>query len=321
MWLRRRQASTLSTEWLYLIVKQRGTLKVERARQLPGVFVVWIQWFTDSIAQWHRQDESRYLLDEEQAHQDVVASSPPSDPNAVSSDTDPEALVGDGDDDDTEDAFDEVQIPNGSQPTPVQGEHEGRNSAPPEGELNLNEVDWQDVNDEVEAAMAESDSEDETGSVGGSARSSVVSEDDYMDEDRNIERCAAGSSCDQAICINSESLLVDSQPQTPRHQRKRLRSVTPSESGSVADALRSPLQKRKKVAADRSGMSKLKMAMSATEIGGGAAEIETGDESNPSSPVHENGSQGSIEEESSDDGDGEEIDDDFLAREMEEELG
>ena len=61
--------------------------------------------------------------------------------------------------------------------------------------------------------------------------------------------------------------------------------------------------------------------MSAPGIGSGAAEIETGDESNPSSPVHENGSQGSIEEESSDDGDGEEIDDDFLAREMEEELG
>ena len=74
-------------------------------------------------------------------------------------------------------------------------------------------------------------------------------------------------------------------------------------------------------------MSKLKMAMSATEIGGaeaGFAESEAGDESNPSSPVHENGSQngshgsqGSYEEDTSD---GEEIEDDFLAREMEAEL-
>ena len=92
----------------------------------------------------------------------------------------------------------------------------------------------------------------------------------------------------------------------------------------MPDVLRSPLSKRKRVAAGRSGMSKLKMAMSVTEIGG-EGESEAGDESNPSSPVHENGShgsQGSFEdEESSDDGDGDEIDDDFLAREMEEELG
>lgn len=124
----------------------------------------------------------------------------------------------------------------------------------------------------------------------------------------------------------NSNLTFPSLPQT-RRDRKRLRSVTPSESGSAPDVLRSPLSKRKKVAAERSGMSKLKMAMSATEIGGeaGGAESEAGDESNPSSPVYENGShesQGSYEEESSlDEGDGDEIDDDFLAKEMEEELG
>ena len=150
---------------------------------MPNVQVVWIQWFSDCIAQWRRQDESRYLLDEEPVPPDAVASSPPSDPNAVSSDTDPEALVGDGDDDDMEDVLEpnEGQPPsiNGSKPASVQ---EGRGSAAPDGELDLNEVDWQDVNDEVDAAMMESDSEDEDGGR-GSTRSSVVSEDESMMED------------------------------------------------------------------------------------------------------------------------------------------
>lgn len=61
---------------------------------------------------------------------------------------------------------------------------------------------------------------------------------------------------------------TSSAPGTPG-RRKRLRSSTPSElendlTGS--DSLRSPLSKRKKIAADRSGLSKLKEGITAGEI-------------------------------------------------------
>jgi RNA polymerase II subunit A-like phosphatase len=54
--------------------------------------------------------------------------------------------------------------------------------------------------------------------------------------------------------------------------RKRLRSSTPSEVRGVNDeggddALRSPLAKRKRLAAERSGASKLKQEVSAAEVG------------------------------------------------------
>ena len=92
--------------------QQRGTQKVEKAKSQPGIFVVWLQWFTDSVAQWKRQDERRYLLDvndESSPQNDIASSSPPSDPNAISTDTDPEGLVGDGDDDEMlEDLLDEM---------------------------------------------------------------------------------------------------------------------------------------------------------------------------------------------------------------------
>ena len=43
--------------------RKRGTIKVDRARKIPGIHVVWFAWFVDSIAQWRRLDEQRYLLD------------------------------------------------------------------------------------------------------------------------------------------------------------------------------------------------------------------------------------------------------------------
>ena len=100
---------------------------------------------------------------------------------------------------------------------------------------------------------------------------------------------------------------------TPR-RRKRLRSLTPSEFQNVPDGLKSPLAKRKKLAADRSGLSRLKQTISADELQ--SADIEM------SAPMKE------IEEEDDEESEGsdsesaaEEIDDDFLARELEDELG
>lgn len=127
---------------------------------------------------------------------------------------------------------------------------------------------------------------------------------------------------------------------TPRSKRKRLRSLTPSEANSVVPslgdpALRSPLSKRKKLSADRFGAgSKLRESLtvppsgSTTSAQGSRAgslapsENGTGVGSKPGTPQKDqkisSGDEG-------DDDDGSEaafdIDDDFLAREMEEELG
>ena len=80
---------------------------------------------------------------------------------------------------------------------------------------------------------------------------------------------------------------------TPRAKRKRLRSSTP-----LDDSLRSPLAKRKKMAADRN--SRLKEGITAEEVewsGEKRRRVEVDDEED------------------------DEIEDDFLARDLQEEWG
>lgn len=86
------------------------------------------------------------------------------------------------------------------------------------------------------------------------------------------------------------------------------------------DGLRSPLAKRKKLAAERTGYSKLKEGVTASEL----VEEHSSQESNKSATSgngdaridHENG-----DDEDEDDADEDDEDDDFLARELEDELG
>jgi RNA polymerase II subunit A-like phosphatase len=97
--------------------------------------------------------------------------------------------------------------------------------------------------------------------------------------------------------------------------RKRLRSVTPSEGGvngenKVHDALRSPLAKRKKIASDRSGYSKLKEAITADDLKEVPLEEGEGVELPPRSA-----------DEAEEEFEEEEDEDDFLARELGEEWG
>lgn len=54
----------LSPSITHLVAAKRGTMKVDAARKKPQVQVVWLNWFTDSIALWRRQDERPYLLDD-----------------------------------------------------------------------------------------------------------------------------------------------------------------------------------------------------------------------------------------------------------------
>lgn len=108
---------------------------------------MWLSWFTDSIALWRRQDETPYLLDDPSAV--APSSSPILDPHQISSDPEPDA-----DDWDVE-------------PAPA-----GNTS------LELNDIDWNDINDEVEAAMNESDDEDDALSDKSSIKSGLLSDND-----------------------------------------------------------------------------------------------------------------------------------------------
>ena len=95
--------------------------------------------------------------------------------------------------------------------------------------------------------------------------------------------------------------------------------MTPSDIGTagIDDVLRSPLAKRKKMAAERSGASKLKEAFSAADIAAAAARTEQA--SKVSTPTSNEDIE-IIEEEEEEDVEVDE-EDDFLARELGEDWG
>jgi RNA polymerase II subunit A-like phosphatase len=114
------------------------------------VKIVWLAWFTDSVALWRRQDESTYLLDEPPVA--GPSSSPTTNAQQISSDPDP-----DGDDWDEDPG-------------------EGKDGT----SLEFAAINWDDINDEVEAAMNESDDE--------SVRSEMRSEEEWTDEANSVVR-------------------------------------------------------------------------------------------------------------------------------------
>jgi len=158
-------------------------------------------------------------------------------------------------------------------------------------------INWNDINDEVEAAMNESDDEGDVAPT----NALIASEDEWTDESNSV---------------------ISERASTPTMKRKR-RSVTPSEgrgvpvkggTGSGDEGLRSPLAKRKKLAAGRSGYSRLKEAITADEL-------EPIPESEMAFALPSGLGASEVPEEDGDDGDDEEEEDDFLARELEEEWG
>jgi RNA polymerase II subunit A-like phosphatase len=133
---------------------QHGTIKVDAARKRGGTKIVWLSWFTDSIALWHRQDETPYLLDGPSLNTSQPSSSGPTvDSQHVPSDPDLDA-----------DDWDE-------EPATI-GKSTGR------AEFDLGEIDWNDVNDEVDAAMNESDDDDDSRSERSGMRSANPSDDE-----------------------------------------------------------------------------------------------------------------------------------------------
>ncbi|KAJ3845307.1 hypothetical protein F5878DRAFT_689607 [Lentinula raphanica] len=286
----------LTPETTHVVAAKRGTVKVDAARRRGNIKVVWLAWFTDSIALWQRQDETRYLLDA------PPAVGPSASPPTASSDLDIDIDDEDWDLD--------------SPPTSG-GVALGVNQS---SGFHADEINWNDINDEVEAAMMESDDEEEeevksTRSDRSGIRSGNASEEEMSDESNSVA----------------------SANNTPQSKRKRLRSLTPSEVPGLngdSDGLRSPLSKRKKVAADRSGMSKLKVAIHADDLhhpGSRDPSLTpskiTGSRSN--SPMNDSdmeeitasGLADKDEDESDDESEADDAEDDFLARELENEWG
>ncbi|PFH49674.1 hypothetical protein AMATHDRAFT_147139 [Amanita thiersii Skay4041] len=266
-------STELTSEVTHVVAAKRGTVKVEHARKQGGIKIVWLAWFTDSVALWRRQEENPYLLDELPASASSVTA-PTSSPATSSS-----QLVSSEPDPDT----DELDLDPGEPP----------------GRLELGEIDWGDINDEVEAAMNESDDPGEEMEL---RRSEMGSEDDWTDDS------------------------ISGGKATPTLKRKRFGSLTPSEAGrwrrangdtrtDDEDGLKPPLAKRKKQ--ERTKFSKLKEAFTADDLEQ-QQDVETEEKTGRVSFVVTTPSGG--EEERSEYGDDEE-EDDFLARELEEEWG
>ncbi|TFK70427.1 hypothetical protein BDN72DRAFT_887951 [Pluteus cervinus] len=314
-------STELTKDITHVVAAKSDTTKVELARKRKGINLVWMAWFTESIAMWKRQPEGAYLIDLEippESGGEGVGSSPAADSQQISSDPDPDA-------DDWDHEPSEVQgaVATGdASGTGTAGTSSARTSVGRDVEgdeapaLDLQDIDWNDINDEVEAAMNESDDEDAKSERSAGMRS----DDEWTDEQ------------------------ISSATNTPKRSRKRLRSVTPSseKNGSTGndeqDILRSPLAKRKKLAADRTGFSKLKVAFNADDLkrkwkNDDGSEVEVGGDSmllsGDGDRNGKNSRAGSVigdmegieEDEEDEDGEGSgdggfDEDDDFLAREF-----
>src|SRR6266540_4349480 len=133
------------------------------ARRRGGIKIVWLAWFTDSIALWHRQYEKPYFLDDPVVHSPTQTGPPPSSPMIVSIGSEQQIKSLDQD----------IELDDWDQEPPEMKET---------GTLELGSINWDDINDEVEAAMNESDDEDgDARSERSNEMTSNVSEDEYHD--------------------------------------------------------------------------------------------------------------------------------------------
>jgi len=148
------------------------------------------------------------------------------------------------------------------------------------------------------------------------------------DDDGASERSGmqSGDISEDESWTDESNSIISSATSSPRMKRKRLRSLTPSEiglNGEIdSDVLRSRLAKRKKIAADRSGASKLKEAITAAELVRGEVTAVDGVAGKVSTPAKMDEDDTDESDDSSDDDSPmDDDDDDFLARELEEEWG
>ncbi|KAF7302491.1 RNA polymerase II subunit A C-terminal domain phosphatase [Mycena chlorophos] len=277
-----RCSTDLSADVTHLVCAKPGTVKADAAMRRGGIHVIRAEWFADCLNLLARQDETLYPLEGMRTTMGTKAApassaSPASSSTAKSSDDD--------------EGWDEPPAPGGS--------------------LKLEAINWDDINDEVDAAMNESD-DDEEDEAGMGTGAGAMSEDEWSERD------------------DVSSAHTNSAPNTPtRGKRKRLRSVTPSDAGGVNG---SPSSKRKKLStgserAGPSSASKLKEGVTAEELASlkklPLINTDVPPTSGSRSRAGSDAGGGGDEEEEEDDEDGEEEDDedDFLARELEEDWG
>ncbi|KAI9444894.1 hypothetical protein H4582DRAFT_2108679 [Lactarius indigo] len=300
----------LSGEVTHLVAAKRGTSKIDQARKRGNIKVVWLAWFTDSIARWERQDETPYLMDEPRPSNvnapDTASSPAPPDAHQISSDPEPDA-----DDWDVE-----PRSRKGSPGATASG------VAPEEGKNGEDELDdlkriseesrnlelslsWEDADEELREFLASGDEEEE-----GDEEDDVGGEGGNDSADLKSASATQMRETTKAVSAAQARSLFCSAPPTPRIKRKRLRSLTPSEAGlnaSDEELLRSPLSKRKKLAKDRQNASKLKETIYSEEF-----------------PLPTVASRRGEDDDDDDDDEsmfGDDDEDDFLARELEEEMG
>lgn len=312
----------LSSEVTHLVAAKRGTAKIDQARKRGNIKIVWLAWFTDSIARWERQAETPYLMDEPRSSSatapDTASSPAPPDAQQISSDPEPDA-----DDWDVEPGSRKGD--SGAVASGVVAAARGDRGTVGEDELddlkrieeqsrNLElSLSWEDVDEELREFLASGDEEDEDsdeedGDGDGDG-------DDASSSKGGMSRRSSGNTGEHDRGAGDET---GSGPSTPRMRRKRLRSLTPSEAGLNSgddDLLRSPLSKRKKLAKERQNSSRLKESIISPEEFGHRYALPT-----VPSPREEDEEDGNEEVESIF-GDDDDDDDDFLARELEEEMG
>lgn len=168
-------------------------MKVDAARKRgSGIKIVWLSWFTDSIALWRRQDETPYLLDDPlPSVAQPTSSGSILDPSEVP--TDPELGNDDWDEDVTETSKAEGGLVDS---------------------LNLADIDWNDVNDEVDAAMNESDDEDSRSDRSG-MRSGNVSDEEESWTDGSLSGIRYGQQLPQLA-----HMLTELWPASPIRHRE-----------------------------------------------------------------------------------------------------
>ncbi len=120
-----RQLPTIATSLVLMCALQADTKKVYQAQKQKGTQVVWKEWLRHSIDMWQRQAEDRYLVKPPSRSVTDLADSGPE-----GTQTRPDTPTSDVDDEDLDE----------------------------EGHLHLN-VDFDDMDAEMEAFLAESDSE------------------------------------------------------------------------------------------------------------------------------------------------------------------
>jgi len=150
---------------------QRGTVKVDAARKRGGIKIVWLSWFTDSVALWRRLEETPYFLDD--PHAVNPSSSPTSDPHQISSDPEPD-----------EDDWDREPV--GTQ----------------ESSFELGALDWSQINAEVDEFLNETDDDEDARSEASVMRDGNVSEDEARDETVSTSRSVDSVFSSLASCFS-----------------------------------------------------------------------------------------------------------------------